>query len=1123
MSVSDLSPAAALVASAHWLFALRPTLEDTAERVLQDLFDMHYPGLGIAAAGVALLEPARQGGGYVYHHLTALLLDRCRARAPLSVAPASFLAYAGAEFPQRLAIPRDEILALIEAWAPRLLDCHQQQLVEFWSQPEDGGASPWLRLSDLLHENVRQACAGLADDERATVQAVLDYPDRGHRERALGSATTQAFISFIDGNGPADGSLVLSMTRRLGEREIALLYSFANGIERFESEAAMQASWFGKPRQADLTLRNYLSEHNLFDALALCLLERQLQLVAAIKPSAALDSAALEQQVARACSPDALLGPLRSAQATRLSALREVFPPWFKNAALTDRRAGSRLLSRLATVYRSGGSIMAGIPSLEEFAVQALNAQMVLDDPARAHIRPVDIEVTLQRVTHSGIEVIELPFTEPRYESERHAFVPMAIRNLEAFPPAADTRITYQGGEPPGWMTYEYLRELTQRADIGRHYPALLQRRLLDDPGEAADRQRQFCQRLGVLLPLLALELKIKGHLTDLAYRYVVAALQPDHAGRRVAGREVVVRPLAFLTHAEATADPVRNMFLIGPGDITQGPQLLYRPASSTALLEFTSAAGLLQAISRDGELQQSVLAGLTPVARSIYANGGFIEPHVARVIIDDFDIPWTPPPALLASSTLPGDFALALYEACATALIEQAARDSVSNAQTRWNRFKKFAWTLFNGALLLVDGPLAVIGLLTQLTISLDELARREGTDDAAQALADVLMGLALALVHTGGQLREGLESIRLGESQPGGARSATASAAIPLGNSLAKANGRAHPHGARARLAYGWSSPRQLFCARELLDLDTFKLPAPRVGQQRVASGEYQGLYQADSEWYAQVDGAWYRVSRKLEGVVIIDDAAPWRTGPWLERDGQGGWTLGYGPRLLGGSVGLSATALRKLKRLEKQAREQLAAFGERQAEARRLASSNTPSLDVQEIFIGKANAMDRQADDLAQLTQPLNEQAPLRLIGQLRAGAEQLRALGRTTRINMLKSRLPTVGAVDYLLQEGQVSIRKLGDRLDCSYGKGTDFLQEYAIRDTSNNRVLWYAHFHYPSKDTPPQAFSKAHLKTFAQRRRGLGTQIAQQRAGQAVQPIWRSDIGRVAAGKLFLGL
>jgi len=1145
MPVSDVTPSAvnlsralrtdtdteigSLALALHGLFASRPTLRETAQRTLQEVFDDRYPALGVSVASVVLVEPRRQlvegqGGldGYTWHSLTDLLLECCRNGVARTLDPESFLSrFAGVQPSQAIGIPLAEIRQILEEWAALLLECYQQQLVDFWSQPQGGSDSIWRQVSDLFRLQLQQASLGLESEERATVQAVLDYPDNEHRQRMLGNVATQAFITNVRGTDPdtqrADVVLVMSMTRNVGGREIALLYTLSGGIEVFGSQSEMENSWFDRRRPRYRELTNYLPEHDIFDALTLCLLERELQLIAAIRPSSFTDSASFEQRLTQLSSLSLLLGALRSGHEARLSSLLDLLPPWLKEASLEERGAYSQRLSSLATMHRRGASFMAGIPTIGEFADQALKAQMLRDDPARADICVSDIKITLQRTTNTVFEAVDPPYPPPRYVTQTQTFPHMAISNLGAFPLAPVHQLTYRDGEPPTWLTYDYLRELTTRADIGKHYPELLRHELLGEQREIAGRQNDFRNSLRILLPLLALELKIKKSLTDLAYRYVVAALQPDVPGRRVEGQDIVVRPLGFLAGTDVAPDVVVNMFVIGPAGVEQGPSILYRPASTAPLIEFSSRASLLDAISEDGQLQESVLAGLPVFTRSIYANGGFQEPHLARVILSDFDFISSPEPARLSSVPLRDGMVAALYEASSQALIEQAEKASVSNCEERWERFRQFAWCTFNLLLPLFDGPLAVVGLLVQLTASFDDLIESENTENHSQALADMLIGLALALLHGGKQLSD---ISRLDELQVAGEASIPRA---PLDNAIRKSatsSVSSQAYAARSRLFYGWSSPGGRFSARELGRLDAFKLEAFSAAQGYVSSGQYRGLYRLDSEWYANVDGNWYRVSPRTEGVVIIDTAHPARTGPWLENDGRGRWRLGYGPRLLGGAGGPGASARKKLRALEKKAQELLGTVSQGDAEARRLSISDSPSIDVEEIFVNKASALDRHARDMMQLTQPLGDQAPQVLIEQLKAGAIRLRALGRSTRIAMLKSRRPDVGAVDYLLQERQISIRRIGERVDCSGDKGRDFLQEYEIRDTSNNRVLWYAHFHYPTQGTAAQAFSKAHLKTAAQRRLGVGYQLSQQRAGQPVDRIWRGDIGRQAATRLF---
>ncbi|MCE0462711.1 dermonecrotic toxin domain-containing protein [Pseudomonas uvaldensis] len=1116
-----------LALSVHLLFASRPSLMDVARTTLREILAEHDPALAPAAATAVILEPQwrLEGGqphkvGYNTHELTEVLLERCRGVGVRTFSQGSFLAkFPGAETPQGEKVPLGELQQMLDESASLLIESYQQHLVDFWST---GTPSVWRQLSDLFKAQLQQAASALMGEEHATVQAVLDYPEQGLRQQAKGQGTTRAYVTFVyegDSDVPhAEDVLVLAMTRQMNGREVALLYTLSGGIEVFGSVAAMEASWFGARRAADSKLRNYTPEQDIFDALTLCLLERQLQLLAGIKPSVYPDTASLEREVAQVSSPSTLLGAFRSGHEARLSTFQDVLPAWLKSAPLADRSAYSRLLSSLAAQHRRQASFMTGIPSILEFAGQALKEKMLEDDPARSDISVSEIEVTLSRVSNSSFEIVDPPFPPRRSEAQTRTFSEMAIKNLGAFP-RVQSKITYQGGNPPAWMTYEYLRDLTSRADIGQHYPELLRRKLLDDPLDSARRQQAFGDRLGILLPLLALELKIKKSLTDQAYRSVVAVFQPRAFIDFAAGHEPVVRPLAFLTEANATPDVVGNMFVIGPRDAGHGPHVLYRPASSAPLMEFASRAALFDAIKDVGALQGSVLAGLGPSARRIYANGGFQEPHIGRVLLSDVTSPRTPEPALLGTELIQGDIAGALYKACAQALIEQAKRASVSDSQARWDSFTQFGWVAFNLLLPLLEGPVVMIGLLAQLTERLDEFVDSEGVENTGEALAEVLMSLALVLVH-GGSRRGAISRL---EERPVTEAEAPV---VPPGNAIIKepaSSASANPYGAKARLVYGWSSPRARFCAPELTSLDTFKLAAPSTLQGLVVSGEYQGLYRRGSLWFAQVEGQWYRVSRRLEGVVIIDAAHPARTGPWLEQDGQGRWSLGHSPRLLGGAGGLSVRAAKKLKSLEKKGRDLLGTLDQQMSDAGWLSRSERPPIDVEDLIVGKATEFERCAEEIEQLTQALGDQAPRMLIKDLRAGARRLRELGRTTRIAMTKAKLPNVGAVEYLLQEQEISIRKAGGRVDISDNKGNDFLQVYEIRERRNNRVLWFAHFHYLKQDAAADAFTKAHLKTYEQGGRGLEFQKAQQKAGQAVERIWRADIGSAAAKALFLSV
>ncbi|WP_148057518.1 dermonecrotic toxin domain-containing protein, partial [Pseudomonas brassicacearum] len=97
----------------------------------------------------------------------------------------------------------------------------------------------------------------------------------------------------------------------------------------------------------------------------------------------------------------------------------------------------------------------------------------------------------------------------------------------------------------PVWMTPAYLENLVTQVAIGGVYPALIKRKLLDDPQEAQRRQALYTRHLRTQLPLQALQHKMRGEagIDERGYQYVNAVLQENTADRRLNGQEIVIRP----------------------------------------------------------------------------------------------------------------------------------------------------------------------------------------------------------------------------------------------------------------------------------------------------------------------------------------------------------------------------------------------------------------------------------------------------------------------------------------------------------------------------------------------------------------------------------------------------
>jgi hypothetical protein len=192
--------------------------------------------------------------------------------------------------------------------------------------------------------------------------------------------------------------------------------------------------------------------------------------------------------------------------------------------------------------------------------------------------------------------------------------------------------------------------------------------------------------------------------------------------------------------------------------------------------------------------------------------------------------------------------------------------------------------------------------------------------------------------------------------------------------------------------------------------------------------------------------------------------------------------------------------------------EARRRLAAVPAYSNKVQGYARQDMLPVDLEHMFNSEATELSIRAQAIERLspTEPV--------VLQLHDKARELRRTGRTLRIDQsLRSKTPTEGYLDYLLQQQVVDIRRegplraLGKRAD---GR-KDFLQEYAVRDLTSSppRTLWYAHFHYTSDKVPFADFVKAHLKLPEQRNLGLQWQQVQAASGAQVEAIWRGDIGK----------
>ncbi len=543
------------------------------------------------------------------------------------------------------------------------------------------------------------------------------------------------------------------------------------------------------------------------------------------------------------------------------------------------------------------------------------------------------------------------------------SLIDLALQNLIAVPLGNKTIRRTDGSAVESWMTPAYLEKLVTEANIGDVYPALIKRKLLGDTKETQRRQDLFASHLRIQLPLQALQHKIRGEagIDNQGYRYVAAAMQERPADRVVDGQEIIIRPLAFIPggRTDNKADEVTNMFVIGPLVPDKGPCLLFRPLLDPPLLQYPGETNLLYAIKHNQTLRQSVLAWLPDDVRFNYSQYVFPGqlPSVwtlSQWLVDPASALGMMGTVTLATTPLAQPSLTTLFTANANAMITLADRQSVSNAQSRWETLKHGAWMLFNIALPFLGKTAATAAWVWQVMDDLDEANESSEKGDSAHtwsALTDLFLTVAMVLAHYAATRHTA--SPRVAEKET--VTLEKPSTPIPQITVVQLPDLTAQPlpahhktilytHGALARTNLG-----------ALLDgLAIAKpegLPTPST-----QAGAHRFLSPLNQKWYAQVGQRWFEVMvNDNEFVQIIDSRqSPAKTGPLLTHTATGQWVVDTSLRLRGGGRSRKELVQENARR-KNELRQQLVTFDTNKA------ALNTALANAEEAAVPVAAGVD------------------------------------------------------------------------------------------------------------------------------------------------------------------
>ena len=920
----------------HAQFSTRPTLRSETARLLKESLLEKYPHMDFDPHLTKIAQPIGEGAWRLTGLLDAVL-QFLASGVPLDLADQEGReCFLSNKMPARLSVhknttrlPDMQVIAAAILELPDILYIGlQESLTEYWNDSNAAGTSRWQWLGDLLAGLLKTAAVRY--DANSALQGevlteLANNPDRQARlQQPWGKGVIQACTLQTTLTRGGVSYTLQTPDLLVIHGDTHLLCSVTGAIESYPSVDDFGVAWGERFRQhyaADtIRWKRFQPDGNIFDTQAALLLNQQLENLAALRFPARQNLTALQQGI------DSITDVARLFSATpttspHLKPLQATLPDWLQAASAADRMAYRQHVLALASVKQQthGRSFRDGIDDVHTFANKALHKQMLEDQPQAPGYNADELQLTF----HVPVGDLGSGYLEPVNMS----LTDLAINNLSS-KPKGRMSIRHIGNQLiQDWTTEAYLLDLVSRVNVGKHYPEMINTRLLGDSAEAREHERLFSLELAIQLPLLALEYSIKAEqgFDRTGYRYVNALMQHTAAGRVVDEQAIVIRPLAFQRKANADCDVVANMFVIEPKNLDAGgPHILYRPLYTPALQQYASRGDLLKAIVRTGALQTSVLTWLSDRARPIYANNGFREPHILHVHLgDEFPSFAKPAPALLVDDAAAAAWLEAvaenrvlasLFVSNARALVELADQASVSNAESRWAIILEGGWLVFNVLTLPLQGPAMLAGWMLQIVHALvNDLPALDGDDPGARNLAwvDLLLNLGLVLLHVA---KEHVPSL-----WPEGASKQAALTLEPLRrqtifypSALSSVVAEESPGltseppgSGHTLLDFNLSTARDSASARLFNKLFDVRVAWPASLPDPVANGVFKGLYLIDNKWHATLGGLLFRV-RIVPGfgdVYLVHPEHPDHPGIKLRSNGNGHWSLDQGLKLDGG----------------------------------------------------------------------------------------------------------------------------------------------------------------------------------------------------------------------------
>lgn len=584
-----------------------------------------------------------------------------------------------------------------------------------------------------------------------------------------------------------------------------------------------------------------------------------------------------------------LLSNLRNAIQNIVS--MTIIPQWIREASDQDQARLWQAMQRFYVACALNEGLLFDIPSLHRYSRQRVLDRLRIDFP-QLELDPDAVNVTLTRYVPAPVATGSLPQSIPAAtESVTESLSDFAANRFYSAQQGALLINAADGSASPPELTPSYISQLVATLNVAQDYLALLDTAFAEDSPDYAKRRKLFARQLPALEVLTALTLHLQGELSEDACRLIGSIMEmPDGLARlTIKGQYATISPLLLKPDdTSRKATPVLGTYVIAPRDQATGPWILYSLAGDFEFKEYVDQAALLQDIRTSSTLQTYLLERIDEQERSIYAHGGFLEPHLPFSTESSFDVPLSrPAPVTLEIAPYEGNALELLFKDMLSCYRWSVRQVLVTNDQAQRNATRYLLGLAFQQGLAFLPGRLGALVGVWQSGDLLNASASAAGERKWGKALSEFIAAVgALISTRQATRLKSPLNADEAGKSE-----------GFENPDDL---EASANSPDFATDLEFTWRNSGMTLELRNRLRA----FEAHDVALNGLDKDELTSTYtDSGGRTYVAISGSVYEISQDQNQWYIVTDD---RWGPAVKLDGNQRWQLDFGGLKGGGVVG-------------------------------------------------------------------------------------------------------------------------------------------------------------------------------------------------------------------------